>query len=180
MNYEQIYNQLINRAKTRTLTGYKERHHIIPRCMNGTDTSDNLVELTAREHFLAHKLLCEIYPDNKGIRLAYWAMVTWKSKKNQRTYKISSREYESIRISVIDIIRETQKTRPRLPHSADTKEKISNSLKGKPKSKQHLENVSKSLKGKSPWNKGKTGVQKVSDETKEKMRLSHLGKKRKQ
>ena len=115
MNYEQIYNQLIDRARTRVLTGYKERHHITPRCIGGNDDASNLVDLTAREHFIAHKLLCEIYPTIKGIQLAFWAMVVYKSKKNQRTYKISNREYESIRLSVINIIRETQLNRERLP-----------------------------------------------------------------
>ena len=33
MNYEKIYNELIDRAKSRILTDYKEIHHIIPRCM---------------------------------------------------------------------------------------------------------------------------------------------------
>lgn len=179
MNYERIYDQLISRAKTRILNGYKERHHIVPKCIGGTDTLDNLIDLTAREHFIAHKLLCEIYPNVKGIQLAFWAMVNWKSKKNQRTYKISSREYETLRLSVIDIIREIQKSRKHLPHSDQTKQKISTALKGKSKSDQHIKNMSKSLKGKPAWNKGKTGVQTHSDETKEKMRLSHLGKKRK-
>ena len=35
MNYTKIYNDLIERAKTRKLDGYKEVHHIIPRCMGG-------------------------------------------------------------------------------------------------------------------------------------------------
>lgn len=179
MNYERIYTQLINRARTRVLTGYKERHHIIPRCIGGNNDASNLVELTAREHFIAHKLLCKIYPNIKGIQLAFWAMVVYKSKKNQRTYKISAREYESLRLDVIEIIRDTQLNREHLPHTAETKRKISTALKGKSKSNQHIKNMSKSLKGKPAWNKGKTGVQTHSDETKEKMRLSHLGKKRK-
>ena len=29
--------------------------------MNGTNKKDNLVELTAREHFIAHKLLFKAY-----------------------------------------------------------------------------------------------------------------------
>jgi hypothetical protein len=178
MNYEQIYNQLIDRARTRKLKGYKERHHIIPSCIGGTDVESNLVDLTAREHFIAHKLLCKIYPNIKGIQLAFWAMVVYKSKKNQRTYKISNREYESIRLTVIDIIRETQRNRKHSPHSIETKQKISTALKGKSKSDQHIKNMSKSLKGKPAWNKGVTGIIKDSDETKEKKRQAHLGKKR--
>jgi hypothetical protein len=179
MNYEKIYQQLIDRAITRTLTGYKERHHIVPKCMGGDNSKLNLVDLTAREHFIAHKLLCKIYPTNKGIQLALWAMVNWNSSKNQREYKVSSREYGRLRLEVIEIIRETQLNRVHAPHSTETKQKISNAHTGKKKSKEHLENLSKSLKGNIAWNKGKTGVQKHSAETKEKMRLSHLGKTRK-
>lgn len=82
-------------------------------------------------------------------------------------------------------------------HSEDTKEKISNALKGKKKSKQSPEHIAKrmnsrkngggwseetnkkisdSLKGKTPWNKGKTGVQIMTDETKQKIANSLKGR----
>lgn len=64
MNWHNIYQRLINRAKGRTITAYKERHHIIPRCMGGTDDAENLVDLTAEEHFVAHQLLIKMYPGN--------------------------------------------------------------------------------------------------------------------
>jgi hypothetical protein len=179
MNYERIYTQLIDRAKTRKLEGYKERHHIIPRCIGGTDDKTNLVDLTAREHFIAHKLLCKIYPNDKGIHLAVWAMVTWQSSKNSRIYKISSREYESIKMSVATVISEIQRNRKHSPHSKETKQKISAALSGKSKSREHINNMSQSLKGRSVWNKGVTGVIKDSNETREKKRQAHLGKKRK-
>lgn len=37
---------------------YFEFHHIVPKCFGGTE----MVPLTAREHILAHYLLCYIYP----------------------------------------------------------------------------------------------------------------------
>ena len=176
MNYQKIHDQIIERAKTRKLQGYKERHHIIPKCLGGTDDTDNLVDLTAREHFIIHKLLCEIYPTHKGIQLALYAMVNWQSSKNQRDYIISSREFEFIKINAIEAIREAQLNRDPATrtHSSETKKKISNALTGKPKSKTHRKNMGTSLKGKTPWNKGKTGVQKYSAETREKMRQSRL------
>lgn len=64
MNYAKIYNNLIGRAKNRVLSGYVERHHIIPRCMGGGDDISNLVALTAEEHFIAHQLLVKMYPSN--------------------------------------------------------------------------------------------------------------------
>lgn len=55
MNYLKIYDQLIKTAKAKPKTNeYKEQHHIIPRCMGGSDDKDNLVYLTPEEHFVAH------------------------------------------------------------------------------------------------------------------------------
>ena len=57
-----IYQQILINAKSRgldkTSINYKtERHHIVPRSMNGTDDEDNLVLLTLKEHFVCHHLL---------------------------------------------------------------------------------------------------------------------------
>ena len=70
MNYQEHYNRLIERAKNRELSCYTESHHIIPRCMSGTDEKDNLVRLTAREHFIAHLLLHKIYPNESKLLYA--------------------------------------------------------------------------------------------------------------
>ena len=63
MNYTNLYDKLIEKAKIREinnkLVGYKEIHHIIPKCLGGTDDKDNLVELTAREHFIAPFIIGE-------------------------------------------------------------------------------------------------------------------------
>ena len=58
--YQRWYDQIIERARTRTLDIYREQHHIIPRAFDGGDGPDNLVDLTYREHFLAHWLLTKI------------------------------------------------------------------------------------------------------------------------
>jgi hypothetical protein len=62
MNYLKIYNQLVEKAKTRVLECYTEKHHILPKCIGGDDSINNLVSLTPEEHFLAHQLLVKIYP----------------------------------------------------------------------------------------------------------------------
>jgi len=54
--------------------------HIIPKCLGGQGTvlnvtHPNIVLLTAKEHYMAHRLLCEIYPDNKKLRYALWMMI---------------------------------------------------------------------------------------------------------
>ena len=108
MNYEKIYNQIVERAKNRVLDCYTESHHIIPRCMGGGDEKENLVTLTAREHFICHRLLVQIHPDNNKLKFALWAMCNMKSKRQSR-YVPSYRVYESIKIEVIKLISEKKK-----------------------------------------------------------------------
>jgi hypothetical protein len=59
--YCRIYFSIINSARMRnhikvTHDSY-QRHHIIPRCMSGDDTDENLVYLTYKEHRVCHRLL---------------------------------------------------------------------------------------------------------------------------
>lgn len=96
MNYQRVYDQIVSKAKTRTLTGYRERHHITPKCMGGSNDPDNLVELTAREHYICHWLLIRIYPENSKLVHAFWMMNN--ALREGRRYKISARTYEEARI----------------------------------------------------------------------------------
>ena len=61
MNYKENYKSLINHAKKQNRKlgngNYYEVHHILPRSLGGQDIEENLVLLTAREHYLAHYLL---------------------------------------------------------------------------------------------------------------------------
>lgn len=103
MNYQKIYDDLVTRARLadrkRVKGGtYYERHHIVPRSLNGSNKSENLMLLTAREHFLAHKLLVQIYPDHKGLHHALWMLANKPNSGNQlRYYEVTSREYERIK-----------------------------------------------------------------------------------
>lgn len=97
MNYQRIYNQIIERAKIRQIEGYVEKHHIIPKCLGGNNEQDNLVKLTAREHFLCHRLLVEIYPNEPKLKYALYLMNIGKRKNKNADYKISSRTYERLK-----------------------------------------------------------------------------------
>lgn len=92
MNYARIYDQLILRAKSRPITGYVERHHIIPRCLSGGDEPENLVPLTAREHFIAHLLLVKMYPGNMKLVKSVVMMCIGQTER-----KIHNRLYGKIR-----------------------------------------------------------------------------------
>ena len=59
--YTRIYFQLLNKRKVEVPEGYSERHHIIPKSLGGPNTKDNMVRLTAREHFIAHVLLTKMF-----------------------------------------------------------------------------------------------------------------------
>lgn len=88
MNYERIYKELTSEDSQ---ASYTEKHHIIPKCMGGSDENSNLVKLTAREHYIAHKLLTKIYPNNVKLLNAHWMMC--------RGRKVTSRQFEDAKKS---------------------------------------------------------------------------------
>jgi hypothetical protein len=146
MNYQYIYDCLIKKSKLENRqknTGiYYEQHHIVPRCLGGTEDKENLILLTAREHFIAHKLLCEIYPNNKGLRLAVWIFVNkMQSYTLHRNYRISSREYEQAKHDMINCLSN------RIV-SKETRDKQSRARKGKRFTSEHKKQISLAKKGK--------------------------------
>lgn len=86
MDYRRIYTQLVHRAQERkNVSGYSETHHIIPRAHGGDNTPDNLVQLTAREHFLAHWLLWRIHRD-RSTALAFRLLTDVSGRPRSRAY----------------------------------------------------------------------------------------------
>ncbi len=81
---------------------YYEAHHIIPKCLGGLGrerhwkTHPNIILLTAKEHYLAHKLLWFIYPKNYKLWDAFWSISTM-GRKGQERHKISMRIFENLR-----------------------------------------------------------------------------------
>jgi hypothetical protein len=160
MNYTKIYNQLIERAKQRkSVEGYKEIHHIIPRSEGGTDESDNLVELTGREHFIAHKLLWMENPTFS--RSAAFMMmsnsrkITWGSfyESVRKEFNESSNHplrNSKVRKKQLEVIMG-------IPKSEEHRRKISEANKGKPKSKEHIEKMKASLPDRSGKNNANYG-----------------------
>lgn len=98
MNYQKIYNNIIEKRKINLPSGYTENHHIIPRCLGGTDDEINLIKLTAREHFICHVLLTKVYKDDLIIlyKLVKAVMMMFCFGKNQERYS-PSRRYEQLR-----------------------------------------------------------------------------------
>lgn len=86
MDYQRHYERLIERARHRSLDIYVEVHHVVPRCMGGSDDDRNLVRLTPEEHFVAHQLLHKIHP--KVAKLAYSLIVMLGNPHGGRSNKL--------------------------------------------------------------------------------------------
>lgn len=101
--YTRIYFNIIDRAKSRKLNSYTESHHIIPKSLGGSNNQDNLVDLTAREHFICHSLLVKM---TEGIakRKMSFALWTFRYNKNGKRYVPSSRMYEFMKKQYISVL----------------------------------------------------------------------------
>lgn len=98
MNYYKIYYKIINQRKIITPNGYTENHHIVPRCLGGTNDKENLVRLTAKEHFICHLLLTKMYPKGslEYYKMCHAFMMMLVGSKNQQRF-ITSRNYETLK-----------------------------------------------------------------------------------
>ena len=97
--YEKWYNQITNNAKDRVLNTYTESHHVIPVALGGEDTADNLVNLTAREHFICHWLLTKFTTGQDRYKMINALRMMRAENPNQQRYKtqITSRVYENLK-----------------------------------------------------------------------------------
>lgn len=172
MNYKKIYDAIILNGLTTVHSEYTERHHIIPRCLGGTNHKSNLVRLTYRQHFLCHWLLCKMYPDNYKLKAAFGKMLEITSSK-QRI--ISSKHYNIVKTHLKNIrypwLKEYMnehgpwnkgKTGLQIPwnkglkvgpnsHESNVRRSVSMKLR--------YQTVTHPRKDLAPWNKGKTGLQ---------------------
>lgn len=100
MNYTLIYKSLIEKAQLRSdVSGYTEKHHIVPKSLGGSNAKSNLVELTPKEHYIAHMLL---YKMHKGTSSELPMLRAWhcmcvngdrNNRHTSRTYSIAREKY---------------------------------------------------------------------------------------
>jgi len=186
MNYDKIYNQIIDKSKKERRKKkkgcYYEKHHIIPKCLGGLDNIDNITLLTAREHFICHRILHILNPNNFKLFMAFEMMCNVNDSKNQYRYTPSSRVIEYIKIehskrmSGENNIKYWKGKKRILPSvTQKTKNKISKSLKDHNVSEETKEKIRIKNKGKKPWNKDKK-LQPLSEEHKRKISISNKNK----
>lgn len=111
--YTKTYYKIIEKARVRMLTEYKEQHHIIPQSMGGSNKKENLVYLTAREHFICHWLLIKMTLGSDKSKMLYALNMMRVKNDLQKRYstKITSRVYEKYRQSLSELISKTNKGR---------------------------------------------------------------------
>lgn len=158
MTYKEfIQNILDTRGRFSCGNEYHERHHIIPKCLGGTNDEENLIDLFAREHFIAHRLLALENPTDKRLTFAWWNMAQCKGSSKKRE-AVTPEEYEEAKVVRSSMISELLKGRT---FTNETLNKMRESQKARYKNG-----------GKSTFY-GKHHT----DESKQKLRESHLGKK---
>lgn len=172
-----IQNILNTRGRFGCGEEYHERHHIIPRCMDGNDEDDNLIDLFAREHFEAHRLLALENPNVKKLTFAWWMMshTNKSNKQNKRYYLISADEYEEAKKYFSNAIKGTKA-------SEETRRKLSEIKKGKPPSDYAIQRAIEVRKGVSLTQEHREHLSEshkgvpLSDEHKEKIKLGSINK----
>jgi hypothetical protein len=147
--YQTWYQNITDRARDRILDGYVERHHVIPRSLGGSDDSDNLVRLTAREHFICHWLLTKMYTGEARYKMINAMYIMRAEGPYQKRYesKITSRVYNTIREEYSTYISNLNKGRVQ-PLEENIKQKAAQTgRKRAPFSDEWREKMSKSKQG---------------------------------
>lgn len=158
MTYNEFIQNILNTRGRFACGGeYHERHHIVPKCMGGTNDKENLIDLYAREHFEAHRLLALENPSNKSLIFA-WTCMAFPNSGVQKRCELTPKEYEEARKAISKVLSGRKL-------SEETKKKLSESKKGSKLSVETKEKLSKSLKGRV-----------LSDEHKNKISIANTGK----
>lgn len=146
-HYLNRYNKLIEHRLKHPLEDdvYGENHHITPKCMGGNNDKDNIVKLSAREHFIAHYLLAKAYPHYPNLWYAFNMM--------SRICEGKSALYESARKHIRDVI----------SGDVSRSEKISKSLTGRSFSESHKKKLSDMRKSYVGWNHSEDTKRKMSE-----------------
>lgn len=187
--YYTWYFKIITNAQSRILDSYSEAHHIIPKSLGGSDEKANIVDLTAREHFLCHWLLTKFVLVNKEkMDYALWLMINVENKLQER-YKVNSKTYEILKTKLAKTFSKqhtgrkmTEETKRKISETRKqrfqegtltikvydtTREKLSKSRTGKKQTQQTKDKIGSAHRGKV-----------ISEEHKQALREKNVGKTR--
>ena len=163
--YTRWYINIVAKARVKRRSGYLETHHIIPRSLGGDNSRSNLVDLTAREHYICHLLLVRMLEgQDRGKMVAAAHCLINRRGPNKSEIVPNSRIYQKLKVefSIVQRI-----NRLGTKHSDEVKQKIGASRTGI----KHTEETRAKLSA-------IASSRILSEETKAKMSRSHTGAKR--
>ncbi|MDR0950463.1 MAG: hypothetical protein LBM13_02315 [Candidatus Ancillula sp.] len=153
-------------------------HHIVPKSCGGTNNFQNLVDLSIKDHFIAHCLYAEEF--NQCLEAPGFLLHCFCAKKD-----FTEEEWNEAAIKVNQLISIAHTGKPtwnkgkKQPYSNETRLKMSESAKkrsnnqpGLKRSEHSTERMRLAKTDFVPWNKGGHH----SEETKQKLSLARLGK----
>lgn len=102
------YIEFIELCKSTPPAGYYEKHHILPRSLfpNETKNPDNIIKITARQHFIAHMILSYVY--GGPMSSAFYLMAYGKKHYAQYRKRLTARQHERMRIIFAEYIKTTR------------------------------------------------------------------------
>jgi hypothetical protein len=172
--YTKWYYSIVMRAQKRELSGYRERHHVVPRSFGGSDEKWNLVDLTTREHFVCHLLLVKMTSGKEKYKMMCAIMrMSKEGSIKSRTYRWVKEEFakatsalhkgkklsEQHKANIGEAVRGTKQTNEWI------KKRTVDVWSGKKHSAESIEKMSQSHKGirRVGWNHTDETKQKLSD-----------------
>ena len=150
--YTTWYYNIVTKAQSRPIPNtYTEKHHIIPVSLGGTD--NDIVVLTAREHYICHILLTKM---TKGINrrkmlFALKIMGGGNKKGNKKQQRYTSRLFEYFRPEIAKAASENNKGRlspmkgKKLSPDDPVRKKMSERAKEPHRRKIQLDNLKKAV-----------------------------------
>lgn len=173
----------LSRASTRkvanNILGYSEKHHILPKCfgLGGVNDSLNFVYLSAREHFIVHRLLTKMFSGVFHQKMCWAVKNLTRSKYISKLHNITSKVYLKIKLDAnlaTSVALKGRKHKPLSPEAAFSKsQKLSAARIGK---KLSQDTRKKMQKPKTVEARKNMCNRKVKDSTREKLSNSHKGK----
>jgi hypothetical protein len=175
--YSKVYFSTIEKAIKR---GWKkargrERHHIIPQSLGGSNDKSNLVYLSCREHFLCHWLLMKMTEGDNYHKMRYALMGMRAENEHQERYHtdLTARIYEKYRIEHAEHHSKLMKSKNLVPWNkggVEITDKHRENLRNAA-----LQRAPKSEETIAKWKESRAGY-KDSEETKLKKSLALKGK----
>jgi len=159
--YSKWYFNIIENAKLIERNCYIERHHIIPKSLGGTNDLNNIVKLTAKEHYICHLLLTKMV-EGKLKRSMCFALNAISNCRKNSHLKLTAKQYERVKIQYSN-------SRIGFNIPENIRQKISKTKKDKKLTELHKKAISL---GRQKWLEHNT----TSIETRQKHSKNHKGK----